>query len=357
MIFEDLANRKLPPVLTEKTTTENWPQRRKELLEIFAREEYGFSPEAPAFVEAQTTLLEQGKMWAGKAEHREIALKFPTPKGDFSFPVDLVLPYSKKKLPLIIYISFTKYPIGKYGPIEEIVDGGYALATFCYEDVAKDANDGFVSGISAMYERIRDDGADWGKIAMWAWAASRVMDYAQTLEQIDKNRIFCAGHSRLGKTALWCGVQDERFAAAVSNDSGCSGAAITRDKEGERVKAITTRFPHWFCENYQKYSDKEHEMPFDQHQLLALMAPHPVYVASASEDNWADPKSEFLACAAASGAYKLLGKKGLVHEDRTIEPGEFLHEGNIGYHLRPGPHFLSRYDWQMFMRFMDKHLV
>lgn len=355
MIFEDLANRKLPPILTEDTTAGNWPQRRKELLEVFAREEYGFSPPPPPFVETETTLLEN-RAWAGKAEHREIALKFPTPKGEFSFPVDLVLPYSEKKLPLIIYISFTKYPIGKYGPIEEIVDGGYALATFCYDDVTEDKDDCFSSGLAAMFDR-KNDGTDWGKISMWAWAASRVMDYAQTLEHIDKNRIFCAGHSRLGKTALWCGAQDERFAASVSNDSGCSGASITRDKEGERVKAITSNFPYWFCDNYKKYIEKEQDMPFDQHQLLALMAPRPVYVASASEDIWADPASEFLACLAASDAFKLLGKKGLVHEERYPEPGEFLHEGNIGYHLRPGTHFLSRYDWQMFMRFMDKHLA
>ena len=352
MIIKDLAKRKLPPILIANTTAENWPQRRKELLELFAWEEYGFSPEPPPYVEAQTTLLEE-RAWAGKAEHREIALKFPTPKGEFSFPVDLVLPFSEKKLPLIIYISFTKYPIGKYGPIEEIVDGGYALAVFCYNDVTPDEDDGFSTGLAAMYDRTRSDGADWGKISMWAWAASRVMDYAQTLDQIDKNRIFCVGHSRLGKTSLWCGAQDERFAAAVSNDSGCSGAALTRDKMGETVKEITNRFPHWFCENYRKYQGKEHDMPFDQNQLLALLAPRPVYVASASEDIWADPQSEFLACVAASDAYKLLGKKGLVYDNRYIEPGGFLHEGDIAYHLRRGPHFLSRYDWQMFMRFMD----
>ena len=355
MIFDDLANRKLPPVLAPDTTAENWPLRRGELLEIFAREEYGYSPEPPASIGAEINHMED-RAWAGKAEHREVALKFPTPKGEFSFPVDLVLPYSDKKLPLVIYLSFEKYPIGKYGPIEEIVDGGYAMAVFCYEDVTRDEDDGFTSGLAAMYDR-RNDGTDWGKIAMWAWAASRVMDYAQTLGGIDKNRIFCAGHSRLGKTSLWCGAQDERFAAAVSNDSGCSGAAITRGKMGERIEQISTRFPYWFCENYQKYRGKENDMPFDQHQLLALMAPRPVYIASASEDIWADPQSEFLACLAADDAYKLLGMKGLVHENRYPEPGEYLHGGNIGYHLRPGPHFLSRYDWQMFMRFMDAHLL
>ena len=354
MIFDDLANRKLPPVMATDTTAESWPQRRKELLEVFAREEYGVSPPPPPYVEAETTHREE-RAWAGKAEHREVSLKFQTPKGAFSFPVDLVLPISEKKLPLIIYISFTKYPIGKYGPIEEIVDNGYALAVFCYNDVTEDKDDGFSTGLAAMFDR-KNDGADWGKIAMWAWAASRVMDHAQTLDGIDKDRIFCAGHSRLGKTSLWCGAQDERFASAVSNDSGCSGAAITRDKMGERVEQITSRFPYWFCENYRKYQGQEHTMPFDQHELIALLAPRPVYVASASEDIWADPQSEFLACVAADDAYKLLGKKGFVHEGRYPEPGEYLHEGDIGYHLRVGTHFLSRYDWQMFMRFMDRHL-
>lgn len=125
------------------------------------------------------------------------------------------------------------------------------------------------------------------------------------------------------------------------------------DKTGERIEQITFRFPYWFCKSYQKYIGKEQDLPFDQHWLLALLAPRPVYVASGSEDNWADPYSEFFACVAASDAYKLLGKKGLVHNNRFIEPGEFLHAWDIGYHLRSGTHFLSCYNWQMFMRFMD----
>lgn len=355
MLFKDLEKRRLPSLLDGNTTAETWPERRKQLIEILAREEYGFSPEPPAYVTAETTLLEE-RAWAGKAEHREIALKFPTPKGEFSFPVDLILPYSEKKLPLIIYLSFTRYPIGRYGPIEEIIDNGYAMATFSYKDVTDDADDNFSSGLAAMYDRSDDDGTMWGKISMWAWAASRVMDYVLTLDSIDHDKIFCVGHSRLGKTSLWCGVQDERFAAAVSNESGCSGAAITRAKQGETVKDIVTRFPYWFCKNYHKYQGKEYEMPFDQHMLIAAMAPRFVYVASAVEDIWCDPYSEFLSCLAASRAYQLLGQRGLVHDNRFIRPGEFLHDGEIGYHLRSGTHFLSRYDWQMFMRFMDRHL-
>jgi hypothetical protein len=353
-MIRELQKRGLPPILTASTTAENWPHRRKEIIELFAREEYGISPEPPTYVRAETTFLEE-RAWAGKAEHREVALQFPTPKGIFSFPVDLILPLKEDKLPLIIYISFTKYPIGKYGPIEEIIDHGYGLATFCYNDVTEDRDDNFSSGLAAMYPRC-DEGTQWGKISMWAWAASRVMDYVQKLDCIDKNRIFSVGHSRLGKTSLWAGVQDQRFASAVSNDSGCSGAAISRGKQGEKIKDIVTRFPHWFCKNYQQYQDKEEELPFDQHQLLSAMAPRPLYVASAAEDLWADPQSEFLSCLAASEAYYLHGKKGLVHKNRFPKPGEFLHEGEIGYHLRGGTHFLSRYDWQLFMRFMDKHL-
>ena len=163
-----------------------------------------------------------------------------------------------------------------------------------YNDVTRDTEDNFESGIAKMYPR-RNDGTDWGKIGMWAFAASRMMDYIQTLPEIDRQRVYVAGHSRLGKTAIWCGVQDERFAGVVSNDSGCSGAAVTRGKKGEHVVHITKNFPFWFCKNYQKYIENEENMPFDQHQLLALVAPRPLCVGSATEDEWADPQSEQMA--------------------------------------------------------------
>jgi hypothetical protein len=354
MLNEELAARELPGILLADTGAGNWPQRRQELLELFAANEYGRTPEPPESVHAEV-IKEELRAWAGKATHREVSLGFPTPKGDFSFPVDFVLPNTEGKLPFIVYISFHKYPAGEYTPYEEIVDNGYALATFCYNDVTRDADDGFTSGLAGMYKR-SGDGAQWGKIGMWAWAASRVMDYAQTLGCIDHSRIACAGHSRLGKTALWCAVQDERFAAAVSNESGCGGAAISRGKQGESVRNITDRFPHWFCSNYSRYAGKEHEMPFDQHQLMAAIAPRLLYVSSAEEDLWSDPKSEFLACVEAGKAYRMLGMDGLVHEDRFPEPGECLHEGRIGYHLRPGTHFFSRDDWNLIMRFLDKHM-
>jgi hypothetical protein len=229
------------------------------------------------------------------------------------------------------------------------------MATFCYNDVTLDENDHFESGLAAMYPRENPE-TDWGKIGMWASAASRVMDYVQTLPQIDKSRIFALGHSRLGKTAIWTAVQDERFAAGCSNDSGCSGAAITRQKQGEHVKEITKNFPYWFCGNYQKYIDRENEMPFDQHQLLALMAPRTLYVASAVEDLWSDPYSDFMSAKLASDAYELLGVTGLVNPTgEMIGVNEHLHEGNVGYHMRAGKHFMSRDDWKQYMAYFDKH--
>lgn len=356
MLYDALRERGAPEAVAPGLQKEGWDAYRKELVRLLGREVYGFAPPPPAYVKAEEILVEK-RAWAGKADHIELQLKFPTPKGEFAFPVHLILPLSEKKLPMILYISFTSYPIGRYGPLEEIVDAGYAMATFCYNDVTRDEDDGFGSGLAAMYDRDPDDPHAWGKIAMWAFAASRAMDYVRTLDRIDPDRIFCVGHSRLGKTSLWCGAQDERFAAAVSNDSGCSGAAITRDKQGERVADIVNRFPHWFCKQYRQYAGREHEMPFDQNLLLAAVCPRPLYVASATEDLWCDPQSEYLSCLSASRAYELLGLDGLVGpRTRYPEAGETFHAGTIGYHLRQGTHFLSRYDWIRFLQFMDRHL-
>ena len=354
MFKEDVLARKLPPTIPAGMTAEKWPAYRKEMMELFMREEYGFTPPAPPEVRAEKGPNESNA-WAGKAIAYPVRLSFDTPKGEFSFTANIVLPKADHPLPLFLYISFLPYPNGRYGPIEEIVDGGYAMATFCYNDVTLDKDDNFESGLAAMYPR-DDPATDWGKIGMWAFAASRLMDYVQTLPEIDKSRIFSVGHSRLGKTSIWCAAQDERFAAGCSNDSGCSGAAVTRDKTGEHVEQITRNFPYWFCGNYRKYVGREDEMPFDQHQLLALLAPRTLYVASAQDDAWSDPYSEFMSAKLASEAFELLGGKGLVNPTgEFIDANEHLHEGNVGYHLRTGAHFLSRYDWQQSMMYFDRH--
>ncbi len=357
MIDQLLNARSLPSltVMNDGTTAasaEQWKNRRKELINLLSEQVYGFTPEAPDHVDCEI-LSSDDKAFANKAVHQKLSLSFETPNGRFAFPVDFITPKKVCPAPLFITIAFRPAVPDRYLPMEEIIDHGCAVATFHYNDVTTD-NDGN-TGLMTMYPR--DEKTGWGKIGMWAFAASRVMDYALTREDIDHSRIAVNGHSRLGKTALWCGAQDERFSMVISNDSGCSGAAITRGKVGETVEAITRVFPYWFCGNYRAWADREHEMPFEQHMLLALTAPRCLYVCSAEEDSWADPESEFLSCAAASPAWTLCGETGLVTPDHLPEIGDALHEGKVGYHVRSGSHFLSRADWLRYIEYRDRHHV
>lgn len=326
---------------------------REEMLEIMQREVYGHIPQKPDRLEWTVKNNYIGNFCAGKATAQYVELTSYWGEKSFKFPFMAVIPTTEGPHPFFIHINFRPNVPDRYMHTEEIIDRGFACLSFCYEDVTKDNGD-FTSGLAGvLYERGERKPTDPGKIAMWAWAAQRVMDYAMEEPRLDKSCAIVCGHSRLGKTALLCGATDERFAFAHSNDSGCSGAAITRGKVGEKVADITNMFPYWFCETYKQYADRESEMPFDQHYMLASMAPRYVYVASAEKDIWAAPDSEMLSCVAASPAYEEQGLSGFVCENRLPEVGDVYHEGHIGFHMRAGTHYFSREDWNILIDFIN----
>ena len=243
--------------------------------------------------------------------------------------------------------------------IEKVLDRGYATATAYYQEIEPDFNGGSKHGVRQLFDQ-KGELNEGNAIATWAWALSQIRSLiaahaAQANINIDPDKIIVHGHSRLGKTALWAGALDRQFAMVISNNSGCGGAALSRREFGETVHRINTAFPHWFNGNFKKYNLDVNALPFDQHELIALIAPRPVYIASAEEDRWADPKGEFLSALYADPVYRLLGTDGIAGVKEMPEVNRPV-GGTIGYHIRTGAHDVTEYDWEQFLDFANKHL-
>jgi hypothetical protein len=239
-------------------------------------------------------------------------------------------------------------------PLEEILSRGYALVTVYREDIAADfVPNAFTTGIHTLYPELQDRDDNFSTMAAWAYGLSRVMDYLETDKNIDACKVALFGWSRLGKAALWAGATDTRFSLVISNESGAGGAKLFRRGVGEDIHRLCTVFPHWYCRNFRKYMDTDTTLPFDQHLVIALIAPRPVYIGSAQDDRGADPEGEFWSAKAADKVYRFLGTEGLPAE--IMPPVNQSVQGRIGYHIRTGGHDVMDYDWKEYLKFLDKH--
>lgn len=386
---------KLPELLVtlkgEKTSTaEEWTEKRRpEILSLFENNVYGRIPGTLLINSYKVTERNENAL-GGKAVRKQVTLSFRNNGKNLEVNLLIYLPKNQNKVPVFTGYNFSGNQTVADDPgifvtrswvrndsasgiinnhasessrgkdkvawqVEKIISSGYGLVTLYYGDVDPDKND-FTDGIHPLLYKKGQTmplSDEWGSISAWAWGLSRVMDYIEKDPDIDASRVAVMGHSRLGKTSLWAGALDQRFAIVISNNSGCGGAALSRRMYGETLGGMNRYFKHWLCDNCSKYDNDVNALPVDQHMLIALIAPRPVYIASAEDDKWADPRGEYLSGLYASPVYALFGKKGLT----SFEMPSVSHPvmNTIGYHIRPGKHGVLAYDWEQYILFADLH--
>ena len=372
------------------TTKKTWEKiRRPELLKLFAENIYGKNPtQKLPNLKYQTVETDKNAL-NGKATRKQIDIILdPTHKWSLLIyiPND-----AQKPTPIFFGLNFLgnyaihpdsailvttnwvypdkDYPFSNQATgklrgkdstawqVEKIINRGYAIATMYAGDIDPDFDDGFQNGLHPLFYtngQTKPKPDEWGTLGAWAYGMSRVMDYLQTDPDIDPKKVVLIGHSRLGKATIWAGAQDPRFAMLISNESGEGGAALARRLYGERTINLNTQFPHWFCKNFHQFNQRENDLPVDQHELIALIAPRPVYIASAEDDRWSDPKGEFLAAYEAGKVYQLYNLKGLPNNTMP-QPNQPITGNQIGYHIRSGKHNVLAYDWEQYLNFADAH--
>ena len=377
----------LPELLTAASGQQindraSWEKiRRPEIMRLYTEQVYGRFPGKPAGMRFQTLSTDPSAL-GGRAIRKEIDIIFGASSNAPVLHLVLWLPAGVKKAPVFIGLNFMgnhsvhpdpnitvtdTWKLANAGKtvergaqaarwqVDTLIAHGYGLATAWYQDLEPDRADGWKTGIRTTLAETLNCPADaWGALAVWGWGLSRIMDYLETEKTVNARAVIATGHSRLGKAALWGAANDQRFAMIVSNNSGEGGAAIARRDFGETVKRINTSFPHWFIGAYKQYNDAVNSLPVDQHMLLALMAPRPLYVASAAEDLWADPTGEYLSAYHAGPAYALYGKNGL---STSVPPAtDSPIQAAVDYHRRTGKHDVTLYDWQQYIAWADRHL-
>ena len=354
-----------PLVFNDGKTVKNHRQwtkkRRAEIIEIFSQEMYGHIPARPEGMHYRT--LSEKTVYGGLGLRKVVRIYLDA-SDEHWFDVLIHLPAKADgPVPMFVGLNFKSNDATLderadfRWPYEMVLKAGMGVATAWRDSIEPDGQNSLIAkaegvckdgGVRAWYNK----GGDWGAISAWAWGLSRIVDYLETDKAVDCGRLAVIGHSRLGKTALWAGATDLRFDMVISNDSGCCGAAISRRKFGETFGVIATSFPHWFTREFDKYKGKEETFPADQHWLAALAAPRPLYIASASEDLWADPKGEYLTAWNVTPVYALFGLKGV--GPVMPEPESPDNANAVGYHLRTGKHNIVAYDWQQYIDFASR---